>query len=406
MTKSHWKRDFFTIQIGQAVSLIGSSAVNFALLWWVASETDSPVMMAYASLFSFIPPIILGPLAGVWVDRLKRKLIIISADMFIGVIRLIYAVLLFVYDLPIWSVFIVLGVSSVAGAFHAPAIQSALPMIVPKEQLLKANSWIQFLQSGAFMLGPVIGAFLFSLLPMHIILLTDFIGAVIACSTVAFIKIPEIDQSQKESPHFISEFKIGIKALTEDKQILLITVLTSVMFVFYMPVATYYPLMTSSYFKQSALHGSVVEFVYSLGMMVTALLFGSAAKIKNKLFASYVGVLGSGITVFLSGIMPPTFTGWVIFVAICFIMGGFDNCVNIPFRTYAQEKISAERQGRFFSLLMTFSHLAMPVGLALSSPVAEKLGVNVWFVVAGIASVVISAVGMIWNAVLGRTKKE
>lgn len=60
MTKSHWKRDFFTIQIGQAVSLIGSSAVNFALLWWVASETDSPVMMAYASLFSFIPPIILG----------------------------------------------------------------------------------------------------------------------------------------------------------------------------------------------------------------------------------------------------------------------------------------------------------------------------------------------------------
>lgn len=406
MSNKHWKRDFFTIQIGQAISLIGSSAVNFAILWWVASETDSPMMMAYASLFSFIPPIILGPFAGVWVDRLKRKQIIIAADMFIGVVRLIYAAAMFFFDLPIWSVFIVMLLSSVAGSFHGPAIQSALPMIVPKDDLMKANSWIQFLQSGAFMLGPVIGGFMYSVLPMHIILLTDFVGASIACITVGVVKIPEIEHDKNEMPNFLNEFKIGWQAFTEDKQIFLMSILVTIMLVFYMPMATYYPLMTSSYFNQSAVHGSIVELSYAVGMMVTALFFGHVMRMKNKLLLSYIGMLGSGISVLLCGVLPPTFLGWIIFTALCFIMGGFDNVSNIPFRTYAQEVISPERLGRFFSLLTTMTSLSMPIGLLLSSPVAEKFGVHIWFIVAGAASFIIAVVGIIWNAVLGRKKEK
>lgn len=81
---SKWKQKFLTIAAGQTVSLIGSSAVQFSLIWWLASETGSPVMMALSGLVAFLPQILLGPFAGVWIDRLKRKHVAIAADMFIG----------------------------------------------------------------------------------------------------------------------------------------------------------------------------------------------------------------------------------------------------------------------------------------------------------------------------------
>ncbi|NLY49936.1 MAG: MFS transporter, partial [Firmicutes bacterium] len=58
---------------GQTVSLVGSSAVQFALIWWLASETASPLLMSMAGLSAFLPQLLLGPIAGVWVDRLSRK---------------------------------------------------------------------------------------------------------------------------------------------------------------------------------------------------------------------------------------------------------------------------------------------------------------------------------------------
>jgi DHA3 family macrolide efflux protein-like MFS transporter len=82
--QNKWKRDFLTIASGQTVSLISSAAVQFSLIWLLASETGSPIMMSIAGLVAFLPQLILGPFAGVWVDRLNRKTVIIAADLFLG----------------------------------------------------------------------------------------------------------------------------------------------------------------------------------------------------------------------------------------------------------------------------------------------------------------------------------
>jgi len=89
--KNNWKRDFLTIASGQTVSLIGSAAVQFSLIWWLASETGSPIMMSIAGVFVFLPQFILGPFVGVWVDRLSRKTVIIAADLFIGLAALVFS---------------------------------------------------------------------------------------------------------------------------------------------------------------------------------------------------------------------------------------------------------------------------------------------------------------------------
>lgn len=118
---SRWKQKFLTIAAGQTVSLIGSSAVQFSLIWWLASETGSPMMMALSGLVAFLPQIFLGPFAGVWIDRLKRKHVAIAADMFIGLIAVVFAVLLWVGHPPYWSACAVLGIRALGSVFHTPA---------------------------------------------------------------------------------------------------------------------------------------------------------------------------------------------------------------------------------------------------------------------------------------------
>ena len=186
-----WKRRFFTIAIGQSVSLIGSSAVQFVLIWQIAQETQSPMLMSLAGLAAFLPQMLLGPFAGVWIDRMKRKTVVIASDLFTGLIAAVFALLLARFQMPVWSICLVLGIRAISSVFQTPAIQAIMPLLVPPEELMKANGWNQFLQSGAYMLGPVIGALMAGILPLPVLLLTDLAGALIASITMAVTHVNE-----------------------------------------------------------------------------------------------------------------------------------------------------------------------------------------------------------------------
>lgn len=383
----NWKKPFLTIAIGQALSLIGSAAVQFSLIWWLASKTQSPMIMAFSGLLAFLPQIFLGPFAGVWIDRLRRKNVVIAADMFIGIIALLYASYFFIVGRPpYWSASIVLAIRAVGGVFHTPAIQAIVPMLVPKEELVRANGWNQFMQSGAFMLGPVLGAAMYSALPLPVILLTDFIGAGIASICVAVIKIPEVTKPAAEVPNFLKEMREGAMVFLKDKRIFAVTLTSTACMVFYLPLASYYPLMSSSYFKVSAYHGSLVELLYAAGMMLAALILGSFANIKSKFLVIHLGLSGIGISAFLCGILPSTLSGFWAFTLLCALMGASGNIYNIPYMAYLQETIPPEAQGRVFSSIASFMSLAMPLGLLISGSLAERHGVSFWFFTTGVAT--------------------
>jgi len=112
-----WRRKFLTIAVGQTVSLVGSSAVQFAMIWWMAKETASPMMMSMAGLVAFLPQLILGPFAGVWIDRMRRKYVVIAADLFIGLVAAGFAVFFAAGSPPVWTVCLVLGIRAVGRYF-------------------------------------------------------------------------------------------------------------------------------------------------------------------------------------------------------------------------------------------------------------------------------------------------
>lgn len=397
---NHWKSAFFTIVTGQTVSLIGSAAVQFSLIWWLSTTTNSPLMLALAGLAAFVPQLVLGPFAGVWIDRLRRKRVVITADLFMGTVAALFALCFLFFAPPAWSVCLVLGIRAVGTVFHTPAMQALVPLLVPQTELVRANGWSQFLQSGAFMLGPVLGGVMFSALPMWLILLTDFAGALAASGCLAWVPISEPPAHQAEQPHFAQEWKEGITPFLQDRPLLIVTIAATLCMVFFLPVSSYYPLMSSSYFAVSSLHGSLIEVVYAAGMMLSALIVSWMGSVRHRFLVIHLGLLGTGLFSLLCGLLPPTRWAFWLFALFCGLLGGCTNFYSIFYISYLQQTIPADRQGRVFSVVGTLSAAAMPIGLILSAPVAEQFGVSSWFLISGIVTlclIVLSAlISLYW----------
>jgi len=83
-TDLNWKLPFGILWTGQAISLFGSSLVQFALVWWLTKTTQSATVLAMATLVAILPNVFLGPVAGVLVDRWNRRVIMIVADALVA----------------------------------------------------------------------------------------------------------------------------------------------------------------------------------------------------------------------------------------------------------------------------------------------------------------------------------
>lgn len=395
MPKNDWKTRFYIITAGQTISSLGSSAVQFAIIWWLAATTDSPLVMSMSGLVAFIPMILIGPFAGVWVDRLKLKNVLIAADLFIAMFAAVFAVVAMAGEPTIWLALAVLFMRSVGDSFHSPAIQKAIPMLVPPEELTRANSIGQFLRSGAYMVGPVLGSALYAAFPLHVVMLTDVIGAIAAAASVAMIKLdtPAVEAGT-DSPNMLREMKQGALELFRQKKLFVITMTATACMIAYLPLSSLYPLMASSHFRGTEWHGGAAEFAYALGMLLSAALLGAKGEMKNKNLALHMGLLMMGVAALLAGIIPRDLQYFWIFAVLCTFMGAGGNVYNVPYTVMLQQSIPPEAMGRVFSLIGSLLSLAMPVGLLIAGPVAENVGVGMWFLISGIATAVIAVVSL------------
>lgn len=390
----NWKRKFYIVAAGQAISMLGSSGVQFALIWWLAEKTASPLIMGLSGFVAFLPMAILSPFAGVGADRYNRKLISIMSDMTMGIIAMVFAVLLLFMELPVWAVIFMLGARGAGTAFQQPAIQSIIPQLVPKEYLVKTNGFMQLLNSGSFLIGPVIGAALYAAFPMSVVLLSDVIGAALASIALAVVKIPKLERKIEEQ-HFIEELKVGFHVFIEDKKLFYIVMAQALCMFFIGPMASFYPLMTSDYFNLSAWYGSAVEFAYAFGMIVVSLLFASVLKIRHKIRISFFALIVLGFVSVLCGLIPSTITGWFVFTGLCVLLGAMENVHMIPLTAYIQETVVPEKMGRVFSAMTLVSSLTMPLGMLIGSPIAEKTGIAVWFLISGICMLVLVGIVLV-----------
>lgn len=383
MIQKNWKRSFFTIWAGQAVSLITSSVLQMAIIWYLTDTTGSAMVLSMATMVGFLPQAILGTMIGVLVDRWNRKLVMIGADLIIAAAGAVLAVVALTIDLPIWVVMIVLFIRSIGTAFHSPALSAVTPLLVPEDQLMKCAGYSQSVQSASYILSPAIGAFLYANWELNAIIAIDVLGALIACIAVAMVAIPkQMTQGESVKSSFFEEAREGYRTLKQSKGLFALLWIGALYVFVFMPINALFPLMSMSYFGGTATHASIVEIFFAVGMLVGGLLLGVWGGFKKRALSIIFSISLMGITLFISGLLP--INGFLIFV-LCSALMGFSS----PFYSgvqmaLIQEKIQPEYLGRVFGLLGSITSFAMPIGLIISGIFADQIGINMWFMLSGV----------------------
>ncbi len=383
---------FFAIWGGQAVSLVTSAILQYAIIWYLTMKTQSALMLSVAMIVAFLPQGILGIFIGVLIDRLNRKTIMIVSDLLIAASSLVLAVVAIYTELPIWLIFAVLAVRSVGTAFHAPSLNAVTPLIVPENMLIKCAGYSQSLQSVSFILSPAIAAVLFSVWPLYAIILLDVVGAVCASGILAFIKIPKPEKKETKTA-FLSELKEGLVAVKEQKAVFVLLIIGSLYMLLLMPVSAMFPLITLSHFGGTTMQAGIVESVFAVGMLVGGILLGIWKGFKNKFTTITLSVLIMGATVVFSGMLTPQM--YIAFVVLSGIMGLSTPLYSGIQTALIQEKIKPEHLGRVFSLFGSILTLITPIALGISGVFGDTIGVANWFFVSGILMVMLG-VGMLF----------
>ena len=149
-------RDFGLVWSGQLISQIGDGVSKLALLWFVYAVTGSPLKTSVIGLLQTIPPIVLGPLIGVYVDRLPKKVLLVTSDVLRALLIGLIPCLIPVESFTVSVLYVLVLLHAIATAVFGPALTAAVPAFVPKTQFTAANALLQGTTSLGIIFGPAL----------------------------------------------------------------------------------------------------------------------------------------------------------------------------------------------------------------------------------------------------------
>lgn len=383
-----WKKNIGLFLSGQFLSGITSMVVQYAIIWYLTRETGSATVLSLATLLGMLPMVLLSPFVGPFVDRLDKKKLLIFTDIIVALFALVLSIVGTVSEhFPLWLVFVSLFMRSVAQTFQMPTIQSILPQMVPQKELTRVNGQLGMVQSANMIIAPALGAFLFAVVPMNFLILLDVLGAVFGVGLLLFVRIPKT-QAQGEVVHVLTDTKMGFSLLIKNKGLWYITLLGAAFTLIFMPAVSMYPLMTMDYFQGTVGQAGLIEVIYSVGMLAGGLIIGVFGKWKNRMIPVLIAYFIIGGAFALSGILPGNQTGFIWFVLLNAIAGLATPFFNTLLMAMIQQSYEPVYLGRVLGVLNSLMSITGPVGLIFAGPLADKIGVEKLFIIAGVGTVV------------------
>lgn len=387
----NWMKKFIPIWSAQLFSLLGSSLVQFALVWWITQQTGSAVYLAMATLVAILPEVLLSPFAGALVDRLNRRYVMIAADALIALFTLSLAVLFVLGLVQIWHVFVVMFLRSLGSVFHWPAMQASTSLMVPEKHLARVAGINQALRGSLNIVAPPLGALLMSVLKFYQVISVDVITAIIAITPLLFIRIPQpvrADAGVALTPKVLLQDVVeGFKYMKNWKGLLYLAFLAAMLNFLLAPAGTLMPLMVTQHFKAGVWELSALESSMGIGIVIGGLLLGVWGGFKSKIITSLTGVIGLGLGVLVFGLAPAN--GFWVGIVGMVLLGFMNPIANGPLQAIMQSKVAPEMQGRVMGTTGALCSAMMPLSMLIVAPVAEFLGLRVWYWVGGSLTILI-----------------
>lgn len=359
-------------------------------------------MLAFASIMALLPQVFISPFAGALIDRWDRKSVLIVVDAVNAFTVVVLGVLFGLGVAQPWHVFVVMFIRATMGAFQWPAMQASTALMVEEDMLSKVAGLHQALMGLAAIVAPPLGVLLMDFLPLQKVLMLDVTTAAMAIAPLLLIDIPRPDSAGKTRQSVINDLREGFAFIRDWTGLLIVMGVAMVFNLLIIPAISLTPILVTEHFAGDSVKYAILETAMGVGMVTGGLILGAWGGFKRKIVTALVGSIGMGIGTGLIGLAPSNM--YYLAVAGMGVAGVMSTIVNGSFFALIQATVPAEIQGRVISILLSGTAAMAPIGLSLAGPLADVLGVRVWFMAGGLVIMVMGATGFLVPAVMNMEK--
>jgi len=387
MRKGYSKAALFLAS--QAVSLLGSSIVQFAIIWYVTLETSSGGWVALLSAAAYIPQFLISFFSGVWADRYPRKRLIIAADGAIAVATLAL-VLLFPQISRNETIYVALVVISVIRSLgtgiHTPAVNATVPQLVAEEHLMKFNGINATVQSVVQFAAPAIAGSILTWGSFRGTLMVDVVTAIVGIGLLGAIAIP-FEKRTETAPVF-AEMQEGFRYAAKERFVGKLILLFGLFIFLCVPAGFLATLFVSRYYGDTYFHMTLVEVIGFLGMMAGGLLLSTWGGFKRHTKTLLVGMMSFGLLAILMG----STKNFYVYLVLMAVYGVALTMVQTASITLLQENSTPEMSGRIFGLFGAAYSSFLPIGMVVFGLLADRTSMRLLMVISGGLLILMAAV--------------
>ncbi|MEM6612426.1 MAG: MFS transporter [Cyanobacteria bacterium P01_C01_bin.72] len=364
-------RKFIVIWIGQLASLLGSEMTNFAITIWAWQVTGQATPLSLILFFVQTPRVIASLFAGVLVDRINRKLLMIIGDLVAGISTIALLLLFLTNNLQIWHLYCTAAVNSLFGFIQGLAYSASLSLLVPPQQYNRATALNSLQLSGSYVLAPALAGSLYPVIGLRGILLVDLMTFLIAIATLSIVTIPQPDLDEVERQNITNikqELSFGWRYLLKHRSLLAIlcfSLITSFIDSFNFAILPAMVLARSN--DDPTVWGRLLT-TFGIGGVLGA----TTMSIWNLPKRRINGLL-LGNAVWKGGLILLSVTQSMIGKSIAAVVSGFCS----PFPNSSSQgiwmlQVSPEIQGRVFAARDLIAGIATPLGAAIAGILVDN----------------------------------
>ncbi|MEU8380032.1 amino acid adenylation domain-containing protein [Streptosporangium sp. NPDC048865] len=355
---------FALVALGQFVSMIGSSLSTLVLSIWVYQQTGSLTEFTLINAIGILPGIVAGPVAGAVADRWDRRRVMLISDSAAALAMGVLGLLVFAGGLRMWHIYLVVSVTSVAGAFQRPAYVAAVAQLVPKRYLGHANGITHLGMGLGTVIAPMIGAGLIGVIGIEGVVVLDVLSFLVGASALLAVRFPDMLFRQRDES-FLKEITNGWRYIAQRPPLLRAMRFFVVHHVLYMiGFSVIVPMLLT---EQSTGMLGVTLAAGGLGALCGSLAMGLWGGTPRRATGLIVALGVSGVGMFVTGIENPYLPAIGLFtIWFC------DSIAEGHWLALVQTKVGMELQGRVLSLFMMTMMMTMPLGYLVMGPLAER----------------------------------
>ena len=382
-----WNKNFIMLVIGQIVSLFGNAILRFALPMYILLESGSPELMGRVLALSVIPMIIVSPFGGVLADRVNKKRLIVFLDFFTagGSFVYLWAIgSLSIVPITIAMLMLLMAINSMMSS----ATDSSYPLIVPTEELVRANSIAMAVNTLAMLLGPMLGGILLVEFGLRALLVVGGVCFALAATMELFIRIPRVKQETTGSliKVIIGDLGDGLRFAVKKQPIMAQLLLVVVLF--QLVVSSFgligVPVLITQNLGMDGRMAGVASGIMGAGGIVGGIvsgILGQRVRVQKchwMIFAVGVFLIPFGLAFLLSTNVIITY---IILTAMMFGAMGAATLFTIQLMTFTQQISPPELLGKMIALIMTATVLSQPLGQWVYGILFERLIENPWIII-------------------------